>query len=313
MTTTDIFLMTIEGSFNIGCYVSISILVCVGLGMYIDYRRIKKIYEEIYDRLSHLDKKYLVPELVEIEGTQEGGIIMDILRLEEMSMGDNVAMYRRNIDYYKEYIETWVHEVKIPISTAKMIMENHSDALLGQSEIDVEIDRIETYVEQALYYAKSADVEKDYFIKDVDIEEIVKAAVSKRKKNFIAMRAMVDIANMQSERSIKSDGKWLSFIIGQILDNSIKYAKSDENLKIKIWTEDKDKNTILFINDNGVGMKSSEVGRVFDKGFTGSNGRSGKASTGIGLYLCRRLCERLGISIELESKEGEGTTVKIVF
>ena len=118
---------------------------------------------------------------------------------------------------------------------------------------------------------------------------------------------------MPADRKIKSDEKWIGFIIGQILDNSIKYAKEGEALRLRVQFAEEDGSVCLQITDNGIGMKASETARAFEKGFTGSNGRSGRASTGMGLYLCKKLCNRLEHEIRMESKEGEGTTVSILF
>ncbi len=133
------------------------------------------------------------------------------------------------------------------------------------------------------------------------------------------MKAVMDLHDLTPVEKIKSDGKWIAFIIGQILENAIKYAKKEEALKLSIYLEEygnderREGGCALVIRDNGIGIKSAELGRVFDKGFTGSNGRSGRASTGIGLYLCKKLCRRLQHDICIESREGEGTAVKILF
>lgn len=118
---------------------------------------------------------------------------------------------------------------------------------------------------------------------------------------------------MEVDTEIISDGKWISFIVGQVLDNSIKYAKEDEVLKLEVYLTNDNGKTVLNIQDNGIGMKTSECERAFVKGFTGSNGRKGKASTGIGLNLCKKLCNRLEHDISMESREGNGTKVSIRF
>ena len=313
IVTIDIFLFTIRESVYLMLYVTISLAVVVLAGTFFDFSKEKKLFDDIESRLENLDKKYLVVEVLDKYDSQEGEHIREILKDMEMSMSDNVSAYRRNNEEYKDYIETWVHEIKIPISTAKMIMENHKELAVGQSGIDTEIDRIENHVEQALFYSRSAAVERDYFIRDINLEDIVKEVITKRKKTLISMKAVVDIHDMETRSAVKSDGKWIAFIIGQIIDNSVKYAKEDERLVLSIDLSDEDEHVCLNIRDNGVGMKSSEVGRAFDKGFTGSNGRAGKASTGIGLYLCKKLCKRLQHTIRIESEEGIGTTVSIIF
>ena len=311
--TTDIFLMTIGGSAPLMIYVALACSLSFFFCMYVDYKKLKNMFDDVQSRTDTLDKKYLVPEVMEKADSQEGEMLMSVLRKAEVSMSDNVAGYRRGSEEYRDYIETWVHEVKIPISASKMIIENHGDDAIAESGIADELDRIEGYVEQALFYARSSNVEKDFFIKETDLSEIVKGVISKRRKTLIPMHASIDMGDLQGGKEVLSDGKWLSFIISQIVDNSIKYASPDRNLKLSFYMSEENGKVVLNIPDNGVGIKSSEISRAFDKGFTGSNGRIGRASTGIGLYLCRKLCVRLGHDIAMESEEGEGTTVKIMF
>ena len=311
--TTDIFLMTIGGSAPLMIYVALACSLSFFFCMYVDYKKLKNMFDDVQSRTDTLDKKYLVPEVMEKADSQEGEMLMSVLRKAEVSMSDNVAGYRRGSEEYRDYIETWVHEVKIPISASKMIIENHGDDAIAESDIADELDRIEGYVEQALFYARSSNVEKDFFIKETDLSEIVKGVISKRRKTLIPMHASIDMGDLQGGKEVLSDGKWLSFIISQIVDNSIKYASPDRNLKLSFYMSEEKGKVVLNISDNGVGIKSSEISRAFDKGFTGSNGRIGRASTGIGLYLCKKLCVRLGHDIAMESEEGEGTTVKIMF
>ena len=311
--TTDIFLMTIGGSAPLMIYVALACSLSFFFCMYVDYKKLKNMFDDVQSRTDTLDKKYLVPEVMEKADSQEGEMLMSVLRKAEVSMSDNVAGYRRGSEEYRDYIETWVHEVKIPISASKMIIENHGDDAIAESGIADELDRIEGYVEQALFYARSSNVEKDFFIKETDLSEIVKGVISKRRKTLIPMHASIDMGDLQGGKEVLSDGKWLSFIISQIVDNSIKYASPDRNLKLSFYMSEENGKVVLNISDNGVGIKSSEISRAFDKGFTGSNGRIGRASTGIGLYLCKKLCVRLGHDIAMESEEGEGTTVKIMF
>ena len=305
--------MTIGGSASLMIYVAcagmFSFLIC----MYADYRKLKDLFDELQNKTDALDKKYLVSEVMEKADSQEGEMLLSVLKKAEVSMSDNVADYRRGSEEYRDYIETWVHEVKIPISASRMIIENHGDETVAESGITDELERIEGYVEQALFYARSSCVEKDFFIKEVNLEEIIKGIISKRRKTLIPMHASIDIGDMHRDKKILSDGKWLTFIIGQIIDNSIKYASPARDLKLSFYLTDEEGRAVISLSDNGVGMKSSEIPRAFEKGFTGTNGRIGRASTGIGLYLCKKLCNRLGHEIDIESTEGKGTTVKIKF
>ncbi len=305
--------MTLRGALWLEIYFTVTAVTCFALCMYSDYRKLKNIFDEITEKIEKLDKKYLIPELLEGYSSQEYEIIHRILKEAEVSMSDNVASYKRGSEEYRDYIETWVHEVKIPISASKMIIENHKDVPLEETGISEEIDRIDGYVEQALFYARSSHVEKDFFIKEADLRKIVKAVIMKRRKALFAISAEIDIGDLKSDDRIYTDAKWMEFIVGQVIDNSIKYASDERVLKLSFFITKENDRSVMNIRDNGIGMKSSEVSRAFEKGFTGTNGRAGKASTGIGLYLCRKLCLRLGHEITLESAENEGTTVKIIF
>ncbi len=305
--------MTIGGSLPLMIYVSAACSVCFLVCLYIDYRKLKDMFDDVHKRIDALDKKYLVSEVMDKPESQESEMLLSVLKKAEVSMSDNVARFRRGSEEYRDYIETWVHEVKIPISASRMIIENHGDSAVGESGISDEIERIEGYVEQALFYARSSYVEKDFFIKEVNLSEIVKEVITKRKKTLIPMHVSINIGELTCDKKVLSDGKWLSFIISQIVDNSIKYASPDRNLKLSFYLTDEEGRAVLNIEDNAAGMKSSEIPRAFEKGFTGTNGRTGRASTGIGLYLCRKLCLKLEHDITLESQEGEGTRVKIIF
>ena len=288
-------------------YVAVACIFAFVLGTYVDYRRWRKYFQHIDNLMKDLDKKYLLCELLEQGDVQEEKRFKEILYDMEVSMNERVSRYRRDSKDYKEFVETWVHEIKLPIATMKMILANHREQDLGLEE---ELGRLEGYVEQALFYARSNDVEKDYLINEVNLENTVKEVILKRRKALRNMRAGIELQDLN--QTIYSDSKWLEFILGQIVDNSIKYGE-DGKLRLEISSEKEDNAVLLNIKDNGCGIKESEVGRVFDKGFTGSNGRTGKNSTGIGLYLCKKLCDRLEHSIRIESQEREGTMVTLMF
>ena len=311
--TINIFLFTIKGSFYLAIYVAVTVLSCTILGTYVDYRRQRNFLSEILNNIEEMDDKYLAGEVVGKPSSQEERLVELIIRRMENSMADKVADYRRQNEEYKEYIQAWVHEVKIPLATGKMILENHPEIPLKDSGMEDEIKRINSYVEQALFYARSEAVEKDYLIKKVNLSEIVKMNIVERKKSLISMGAQVDLENLDSSVEVLSDAKWLSFILGQLIDNSIKYSKPDIKLNLSFYTSVDEGKTCLNIQDNGIGIRTADIDRVFEKGFTGYNGRIGKQSTGIGLYLCRKLCLRLEHDIEVSSRSEEGTLITIKF
>ena len=224
-------------------------------------------------------------------------------------MLENVNSYKQLQEDYKEYIELWIHEIKIPIATSKLIIENNKNEIT--KSIDEELDEIENYTEQALFYARSNTVNKDYVVTKSNLKEIVNGAILKSKRALLSNKICIELNDLEKE--VFTDSKWATFIINQIIQNSIKYSKK-EGKKVEIYTKANNENIILYIKDNGIGIKKGEITRVFEKGFTGENGRIiNKKSTGIGLYLCQKLCNKLGLGIELNSEKNIGTEVKIIF
>lgn len=309
LITIEIFLM----AYNVGMFIKIYIpLIIIGLYMIsiiIEYFKRKKFYDNLLKILEELDEKYLITEIIKTPNFLEGQIFKNSLEQIDKSMLENVNKYKYMTEDYKEYIELWIHEIKIPIATSKMVIENNKNAIT--KSIDEELDKVKNYIEQALFYARSNTVEKDYYIRKVVLKEIVNESIKKNKSSLIQEKISIDIHDLEIE--VNTDNKWIVFILNQIIQNSIKYRKK-ENSVIEIYANQGKENVILYIKDNGIGIKQGEITRVFEKGFTGTNGRlSNKKSTGIGLYLCKKLCNKLGIGIELNSVQNEGTEVKLVF
>ena len=307
--TIEIFLM----AYNVGMFIKIYIpLIIMGLyiiSIIIEYFKRKKFYDNLLNMLEELDEKYLITEIIKTPNFLEGQIFKKSLEQIDKSMLENVNKYKYMTEDYKEYIELWIHEIKIPIATSKMVIENNKNEVT--KSIDEELDKVENYIEQALFYARSNTVEKDYYIRKVVLKEIVNESIKKNKSSLIQEKISIDIHDLDIE--VNTDNKWIVFILNQIIQNSIKYRKK-ENSVIEIYANQGKENVILYIKDNGIGIKQGEITRVFEKGFTGTNGRlSNKKSTGIGLYLCKKLCNKLGIGIELNSVQNEGTEVKLVF
>ncbi len=274
-----------------------------------DFYQKKKYFKKLEKIIEGLDKKYLLAEVMEKPYKIDYAEFYKLLKKSNKSMIEEVAKLERSQKEYKEYIESWVHEIKIPITSSMLLYENNKSDLTRKA--NTYLQEINNYVEQALFYARQEQVANDYLIKETDLQSIVNNVISKNKNLLIQENIKLDIDDNLG--SVYSDEKWLEFIINQIVINAIKYKK-EENAQIKIYSQ-KDKNkTYLYIEDNGIGIKQSEIKRVFNKGFTGTNGRiTGKKSTGIGLYLCKNLCQKIGVEIEINSKINEFTTVTIIF
>lgn len=280
----------------------------VGSYMIYEFIKYKKYYDEINSVLENLDKKYILPEIIKEANFIEGEKINCILRELSRDMHENVKYHRDMQTDYREYIETWVHEIKTPIASAKLIIENNKNEITDK--IDLQIDRIEGFVEQVLYYSRSNNVSKDYIIKQINLDTIVRNVVKRNYRDFIHKKIKLDIKNI--DETVCSDGKWVEFIINQIIGNAIKYS-GNKTPKISIWSIKNANSVMLIIEDNGIGIEEKDINRVFEKGFTGENGRRFSKSTGMGLYLCEKLCSKLGLIISIDSEVNKGTKVKIIF
>ncbi len=310
ITTIEIFLLAYPFGNFIKLYIPIIILTLYVLGIIIEFFIKKQFYNNLLESLDELDEKYLISEIIKSPSFTEGKILKNSLQQIDKSMIENVNKYKYITQDYKDYIELWIHEIKLPIATSKMIIENNKSEIT--KSIDEELDKVENYIEQALFYARSNTVEKDYYIKRVKLKDIVNESIKKNKNSLIQEKISINVHNLDLE--VSTDSKWIIFILNQIIENSRKYKKQNMDLEIEIYAEQKKEKVILYIKDNGIGIKKGEITRVFEKGFTGTNGRiSNKKSTGIGLYLCKKLCDKLGIAIELNSIQDKGTEIKLVF
>ncbi|WP_020061678.1 sensor histidine kinase [Bacillus sp. 123MFChir2] len=276
--------------------------------MAIELIKCKNYYNQANGILESLDKKYLFPEVVEETNFIHGEKLNSILKEISRDMHENVKNYREMQTDYREYIETWVHEIKTPIASTKLIIENNQNEVT--TKIDSQMDRIEGFVEQVLYYSRSSDVSKDYIIKPINLDHVVRNVIKRNYRDFIHKRIKLDMKDI--DETVYSDGKWIEFIINQIIGNSIKYSNNKEPM-IRIYSIKKANSVILTIEDNGVGIIDKDISRVFEKGFTGENGRKFSKSTGMGLYLCEKLCTKLGLKISIESEVNKGTNVTLIF
>ena len=270
----------------------------------ISYLLIKKKNQKIKNIVDELDEKYLISELIKKPKNLENEAYYYALKKASKAMNDKITELEHKYQDYEEYIETFVHEVKTPLAAISLYSDNKKDQELKQ-----EVKKIDNLVEQILFYARSENTEKDYFVKKIKLSEIIHQVMMQNKDYLLANNIIVEVEN--SEVIVATDEKWVIFILNQIINNSIKYMdKKEKKIQMNV-IEDKNK-VILEIKDNGCGIKESDISRVFDKGFTGSN-RKKEHSTGIGLYLCKKLCDRLHLNITIESKEKEYTMVSIVF
>lgn len=294
-------------------FILIGILFCVWFApliiyMMIDSIRYKKYFGEMNEILNSLDKKYLLPEVIREQNFVVLDEMNEIFKIIGRDMHEHIKCYKDMQENYREYIETWVHEIKTPIASSKLIIDNNNNEITRK--IDHQLNKIENFVEQVLYYSRSNEIYKDYLIKEVNLLKVVQNVIRRNYRDFIGKKISVEILDI--DRNVYSDTKWIEFILNQIIGNSIKYIK-ETGSKIKIYLKENSDQIILTIEDNGIGIPSKDFRRVFEKGFTGENGRKFTKSTGMGLYLCYKLCKKLGLGINLESEENVGTKVNMIF
>ena len=268
----------------------------------------RRYFDSINNVLENLDKKYLLPEVIDEANFIEGKILNNILKTVSKDMNERVKYFKDEQLEYREYIETWVHEIKTPIASTKLILENDDSKL--SERVNYEIRKVENYIDQVLYYARSSDVSKDYIIKEFDLRAVVMKSIKSNSRDFINKKIKLELKEVSGK--IFSDAKWIEFIINQVIVNAIKFSEANKGI-VEIYSEEYENNIVLTIKDNGVGIGDKDIDRVFEKGFTGENGRRFGKSTGIGLYLCKKLCSKLGLGITITSKVNEGTKVNIVF
>lgn len=273
----------------------------------VDYYRKKSFFQNFNDTLDSLDEKYLITEMVDSPSFIEGKIFYESLYEIDKSMHEEIDIYKKSVNDFKEYIEMWIHEVKLPIASTTLILHNNKED--APKKIKEQINRIENYVEEVLYFVRSDNAEKDYIIKHCNLEDIINPVIRRNKDSLLLKKIFLEIEDLN--HVVLTDSKWTGFIINQIISNSIKYSK--ENPKIKIEAKAIDDEVVLEIEDNGIGINAKDINKVFNKSFTGENGRKISSSTGMGLYLVKKLCDKLGHKVKVESQVGEFTKISICF
>lgn len=223
-------------------------------------------------------------------------------------MLEEISAVQRAHREYQEYIEQWVHEIKTPIAAMKLFVENQQGE--RKRQLFQQLERLEHYVEQALFYARSESVEKDFRIQQISLSSCIQEALLQCK--YLCTQAGVSIHFPKEDALVYTDEKWLIFLLNQLIENAVKYRRK-EGAVLCLDIQQLHHTVILSVRDNGIGIPEHDLPRIFDKGFTGDNGRLVHShSTGIGLYLCKRLCTSLQIDLRAQSGR-EGTTMVLEF
>lgn len=272
-----------------------------------EYMIKKKFYEDFTGKLDQLDQKYLIAEMTDPPEFYEGQILCNALYDAGKCMKDKINEMEDSVCEFKEYLEMWIHEIKIPISGLMLMNYNKNTDIEKQK---LQLARLNHYVEQILFYARADAPQKDYLLKKTSLEEVVNKAVVENKDLLIGNKFQILKENLQL--IVNTDSKWLEFMVGQVINNSIKYKGMGEGYLKFSAREEKDI-IWLMVEDHGIGIPESDIGRVFEKTFTGRNGRKVKQSTGMGLFICKKLCGKLGHKIMIESREKEYTRVSFGF
>ncbi len=327
----------------------------------VDYIIKRKYFNKIDDTLKNLDKPYLIAEVMDKGNSIYDKIYREIIHTSNKSVIEEIRDLKKSQSEYKEYIESWVHDIKTPLTAINLICENNKNDYT--KKIQRETGIIENQVENVLYYSRMEQVYKDYMIHSINLRNVVLNSVRRNKLYFIQGKMQVNVEF--DDIMVSTDEKWIEFLLNQIFLNAIKY-RANENAHIDITTNKQDKNIELIIEDNGIGIPKEDIGRIFEKGFTGNNGRRdiekennikrensvrkdnpteynrekdvrkedekeynvkekdirkdnsteyniNKKATGIGLYLCKNLCDKLDIGIRCESEEGRYTRMILTF
>ena len=283
------------------------ILVTLYIGAFIiKYILWKERFSTIYEIIEE-DNDITVND---IEGESlEEEIMTYIINKKEDKYSEVLDMKDAQIKDMEEYISKWVHEIKLPISAISMTLERIDDEEIS-ADIKNQTEKINFLVNSVMYGSRATAAAEDIFISEIKLQDLIKEAI--KNNAFMLIRNNIEIKLNNLDYYIFTDKKWILYVLDQLINNAIKYSK--ENGKIKFYGEENDNYICLNIRDNGIGIAEEDIERVFNKGFTGTNGRNTiYKSTGMGLYFSKKILDKLGNSFEVYSVKNEYTLFKIKF
>ena len=279
-------------------YPAILCLVLFIIFIGIDFRRVQTRHKRLEELRSAMDVTISnLPQAERIEDADYQQIIRLLCEEQSVLVTEQNLRYSNMVEYYT----IWAHQIKTPIASMRLHLQNEDSALNRQLSLD--LFRIEQYVEMVLMFLRLDSESTDYVIKEYDLDTVVRGAIKKFAGEFIARKLVLCYEPLETK--VVTDEKWLSFVLEQILSNALKYT-TEGSITISLK-----KQKILCITDTGMGIAPEDLPRIFEKGYTGYLGRKDKKASGIGLYLCKRICKNLGHRIWAESVPGQGTTVFI--
>lgn len=257
------------------------------------------------DRLTRSPEPVLGAELPEPPPGEDPAPLLLAARIRREAEAE-VAARRAAAREDVEFLAAWVHELKTPVTALRLMAES---GRLEAAEVLAELDRIEERLRKALGYARSSDFAADSRLAPLSLEAAVSAVLARLRRLFLGRGLSLELEGPFPE--VSSDAKWLDFVLEQLLSNAAKY--SPRGGRVRVRAEEGLEGANLLVEDEGPGIDPADLERVFSRGFTGRNGRADPGSTGLGLYLSRRLCERLGLGLSLEPREGGGLRARLFF
>lgn len=276
-------------------------LLCAGIGLIaclMDFFRVRRAHQALMRIASLSDAA--AAAFPPADGIQS----CDYRRMIRLLCQEQLAYRRETEKKYADmigYYTVWAHQIKTPIASMRLRLQNEDSALSRRLGLDLR--RIEQYADMVMTFLRLSSDSTDYVFREYDLDQIVRAAVKKFSSEFIDRR--LSLAYEPLNATVITDEKWLSFVIEQVLSNALKYTPSG-CIAISLSEE-----KILRISDTGIGIAPEDLPRIFENGYTGLNGRADQKASGIGLYLCRRICDRLGHSISAHSTVDVGTVIEI--
>lgn len=303
----SMFLLSVGNTFDTVCVVFLASIFCGILFLGIAFLGRKRYLDELLRLTEGLSEKYLIAEVMKKPLRSDDAVFYRMIKMCNKSMLEKVGEVQTGQKEYKEYIEQWVHEVKTPVTALKLLCENQKSDLTKLYL--AELEKINHYIEQTLYYARSEHTERDYLIREIRLMDIIHQAIAENKQLLLQNRVKIEMEDC--ETTAFTDEKWMIFIFNQLIQNAVKYRREEPVLSF--WCTQKGDRVLLCLEDNGVGISAEDLPRIFEKGFTGKNGREEKRSTGMGLYLCKRLCDNLGVGIAAQSDGRNGSQFQIIF
>ena len=303
----NIYLFSLNSIKNLSDLIYLDILIItIFIGFTIlDYRKMKDRYSSIMELIE--DEKDIDSYCID-DNFLEGKIINYIIDYKDKKLENETKECENQLKDMEEYISRWVHEIKLPLSAMKIILDRDSDDMI--SSIENELEKMNFLVNSVMYGSRATASAEDIFIKEENLKDIVRTAV--KSNSFFLIKNNISPKLGDLDFKVYTDKKWIIYVLGQLINNSIKYSK--ENGVIEFSAEDKGESIELKIRDNGIGINEEDLERVFNKGFTGSNGRNSVyKSTGMGLYFSKKIIDKLNHSIKVESVKDKYTLFRIRF